>query len=526
MERDILAPTSKINKAARGCLLIVLLLGPALFMGPGSVMAQETGKEDRHAVTAPSSPSPVLPPENAGDPNGKDEEGETEESEEDAFSDLLQEEGASSTVKEKKERPLGIFFEGELRSSVGYQTHNPNEWLTTHLLDLEAERPFGDLMLAAKFRTSYQNLENQNHVETEFRELYADYRFRPGSMTYLDISAGARMIYWGKGDEIRPLDRVCPEDHTAFFYYDKNDRKTGIPGLFVDAAFTEDLRLEAFWSPYFEKSRVPQTGSYFEPAAMKMFVDAGGMIGDDLSNEWRSDAALGGRLLFSVAKTDLGLYAYRGIDPEPTYGISKTVTSVPIPWPPYSMGIDPTAVEISPFHPEVTMFGLDFERVVGPTVLRGEMAYLPEGYYTPVKWREQPNLLYQYPTGLKETRTFQYLAGIDKIDFLVHNLFLNIQYVGAYIADYGNALDAERFTHGMTCTLEYSFMDSRCRARWRLFGNLTDGDYRNLLEFSYKAISWAMISVGGIWYGGGDKTDSFGQYHNNDFLYTQLKIIF
>lgn len=127
---------------------------------------------------------------------------------------------------------------------------------------------------------------------------------------------------------------------------------------------------------------------------------------------------------------------------------------------------------------------------------------------------------------MKETRTFQYLVGIDKVDFLVHNLFLNIQYVGSYIADYEDALDADQFSNGMTCTLDYSFLDSRCRARWRLFGNLTDRDYRNLLEFSYKPISWAMISVGGIWYSGGDKLSSFGQYDNNDFVYTQLKIIF
>jgi hypothetical protein len=49
-------------------------------------------------------------------------------------------------------------------------------------------------------------------------------------------------------------------------------------------------------------------------------VNAGGVIGDDQSDEWRGDAALGGRFIFSVAKTDLGLYAYRGVDPEPTYG--------------------------------------------------------------------------------------------------------------------------------------------------------------------------------------------------------------
>jgi hypothetical protein len=96
-----------------------------------------------------------------------------EEGEEDAFSDLLQEEGASSTVKAEEGRPLGVFFEGELRSSVWYQTHTPNQWLTTNLLDLKAERPFGDLTLAAKFRMRYENLENQNSVETEFRELYS-----------------------------------------------------------------------------------------------------------------------------------------------------------------------------------------------------------------------------------------------------------------------------------------------------------------------------------------------------------------
>ncbi len=504
-----------------------LLLAVMFFMSIPFVMAVEIQRDSAPAAPSPSLQSPHLQlQQKDGVVNGEDEEDEAETSEDNAFSDLLGEEGAAPASIEPEERPYGIFFEGELRSAVWYQTHEPNQWLTANRLDLEAERPFGDLMLAAKFRMDYENLENENHVEMNFRELLADYRFRPETMAYLDVSVGKRMIYWGKGDEIRPLDRVCSEDLTAFYYYDKNDRKTGIRGLFVDAAFHEKLRLEAFWSPYFEKSRIPGPGSYFEPAAMKTFVDAGGVLGDDQSNGWQSDAALGGRLLFSVAKTDVGLYAYRGIDPNPTYGISRIVTAVPIPFPPYIMPMDPTPVEITPFHPTVTMLGFDFERVFGPTVLRGEMAYLPQGYYTAVKWRDQADLLYQYPRGLKETRPFQYLIGIDKNDLFVHNLFLNIQYVGAFISDYDNNLDANQFTHGMTCTVRYSFMDSRFQTRWRLFANLTDGDYRNLLEFSYKPVNWAMISVGGIWYGGGDKTDSFGQYDNNDFLYTQVKVIF
>ena len=518
MERDFLI---------RRVLSLFVLLSVVFFMRPSFVMAGENQTDQVAPMPSPSLKPPTSHSEKKdGALNGESGEEEEEGSENDAFSDLLGEEGGTLPTIEPEERPYGIFFEGELRSSVWYQTHEPNQWLTANRMDLEAERPFGNLMFAARFRMDYENLENENHVDMDFRELYGEYRFTPGFMDYLDVSAGKRIIYWGKGDEIRPLDRVCPEDLTAFYYYDKNDRKTGIRGLFMDAAFHEKLRLEAFWSPYFRKSRVPGTGSYFEPAAMKLFVDAGGVLGEDRSNQWQSDAALGARLLFSVAKTDVGLYAYRGIDPTPTYGISKMVTGVPIPVPPYYMPISPTPVEITPFHPKVSMLGLDFERVFGPTVLRGEVAYLPQGYYTAVKWQDQPDLLYQYSNGLKETRPFQYLVGIDKNDLFVHNLFLNIQYVGAFISDYENALDADQFTHGMTCTVKYSFMDSRFQTRWRLFANLTDGDYRNLLEFSYKPVNWAMISVGGIWYGGGDKTDSFGQYDNNDFIYTQLKVIF
>ena len=152
--------------AAPEIFFITLLLAVMFFMRPHFVMAGEIQRDSAPNTHSPSLQSPHSQLQKKdGVVNGEDE---AETSEDNAFSDLLGEEGAAPEPIEPEERPYGIFFEGELRSAVWYQTHEPNQWLTANRLDLEAERPFGDLMLAAKFRMDYENLENENHVEMEF----------------------------------------------------------------------------------------------------------------------------------------------------------------------------------------------------------------------------------------------------------------------------------------------------------------------------------------------------------------------
>lgn len=436
------------------------------------------------------------------------------------FSSLLAEVPDAKSVEDQKPDALwGIKFEGELRANLWYQYSDQYQWKTTNRLDLKGEKQIEALKLLARLKLDYQNLEEDPDARIDPREAYAQYRFQTGWFDYLDFTAGKKILYWGKGDEIRPTDIANPEDLTSNLYYLKNERKTGVLGLFVDWALNQTVSLEVFWSPYFQKSWSPSVGSYFEPHGLRALTDAGIPIGSAVTPDQFSDmASAGGRLKFSVNRFDIDLYAYQGYSNLPTYMVTGLAAH-----PLSGLPIVPT--QVSPEYLRVTMYGADFERAVGDFVLRGEVAWLADGNRQQVNWSSDPGLLLKYPSGTAEAQKLQYLLGVDKNDFFIRHLYVNVQYVGQYLPDYENCFTDEQVTHGMTLSVQYSLMDSTFKFREWLVSDFTDHTYRNLLEGTYKINNWSEVSLGIITYYG-DANTLFGQYDNNDFVYTQLKFIF
>lgn len=441
-------------------------------------------------------------------------------SEPEDLSSLLAEAPAATGMQDQKSDKLwGIKFEGELRANLWYQYADQYQWKTTNRLDMKAEKQIEALKLLARLKVDYQNLEQEPDTRVDPREAYAQYRMKSGWFDYLDFTAGKKILYWGKGDEIRPVDIANPEDLTSNLYYLKNERKTGVLGLFVDWALNQNISLEMFWSPYFQKSWTPDVGDYFEPHDLRALVDAGIPIGSAVTPDEFSDmASAGGRLKFSVNRFDIDLYAYQGYSNLPTYMVTGLAVH-----PLYGVPIIPT--QVSPEYLRVTMYGADFERAVGDFVFRGEVAWLANGNRQQVNWADDQSLLLKYPSGTADAQKMQYLLGVDKNDLLIRHLYVNLQYVGQYILDYESSFKDEQVTHGVTLSIHYSMMDSTFQFREWLVSDFTDHTYRNLLEGTYKINNWSEVSLGIITYYG-DSGTLFGQYDNNDFVYTQLKFIF
>jgi hypothetical protein len=443
------------------------------------------------------------------------------------FSDLL---GSQSQMipspQPESTSPGNWIFEGEIRPSVWYPMKSPHDLKTTNRMDLFVEKQHRNTTFAVRARADYQNINDDEGTEADIRELYLTQRWQAGR-THVSLSAGRKILYWGKGDEIRPMDRINPEDMTSFLYYDKNDRKTGIPGLFLNTVMPQGLRVEAFWSPVFVGSSLPEPDSYFSPSRMEAFRKAGGLIRNaDEDWQWEADASLGLRVAFPLRHADLSLYAWKGKDPMPTLKVSRVIREIPLPTPPYVMDIPPTPTELSYFHSNALVFGTDLELTAGSFVFRAEGAWQAEGHHERVNFEKNPSLLNRFTNGLAEKQKGEFLIGMDRNDLFVRNLFVNVQYMAVLIHDHEEALEADAFTQGFSFTLKYSLLDSRISGMWRVFTWLNSQDRQHQIELSWKPARNTLFTLGAFFYDGGTEKDLFGQFREKDFSFLRVGVLF
>ncbi len=450
-----------------------------------------------------------------------DEDPAVEDEEDADLGNLLNEPSAPApTTPPSGAKPnrLPLRYEGEVRGYLWSPSDYDDQWHTIDRMDLNGWGRIGAIDVAGRLKIDYQDIEDEDKADAELRELYARYPVHSAAGRRLDVSLGKKMIYWGKGDEVRPIDRVSPQDLSAFLFYDLNERKTGRVGAFADLQMTGRLRFEGFWSPYFEASDTPGLGDFFEPTLLRRLADNGIAIGEPREPDtWSADAGYGARLIFSVFKADLALYAFQGYDPNPTYGVDRLGTFNGLPIIPLS---------VAATHPRMTLYGADIERTVGPFVLRAEAAYQPDGALFNLDWSRDLSLLLTEPDGLVEKRQLQYVFGMDKNDFLVRNLFVNLQLLGSHIYDHDPRMTAEKDQTGMTATVRYSFLDSKVTAWYRYIILFENSDQRHHAEIDYKLAVWAQVGLGAVVFDGTDDTAYFGQYDDRDCIYAKLKLLF
>lgn len=495
MERTIL----------RGCVALLLMVVLALLLSPARLQASEAPDGSAGAVAA-----------------GPDEEGDEDE---DAFmEDLLNESTDAGQPAAAQAADAGQRFplrhEGELLGSLWAPNARGDGWHTTNRLDVKGWGAIGAVGISGRLRVNYQDLEEAPRTRGDLRELYATWQLRSATGGYTDIAIGKKILYWGKGDEVRPIDRACPEDLTTLYFTNLNDRKSGRAGVFVDTRFNGSIRLEGFWSPYFQSGITPGAGDYFQPALLGRIVDAGIGIDDDAAPDaWSTDAAFGARLMVTLLKADISLYAFQGYDPKPTYGVGRRG-----PDPYYGLPIVPLSVRAT--YPRMTLYGADIERSVGTVVLRAEAAYQTDGAWYALDWSDDLTLLLETPDGNVEKDQLQYVVGMDKSDLFIRNLFLNLQFLGSHIFDHDPRMVSAASQTGMTAYARYTCMDSKLELWYRYMILFHDTNQRHQCEIGYKPLAWAQTSIGAVAYDGETDTSTFGQYADRDFIYAKLKLIF
>ncbi len=304
----------------------------------------------------------------------------------------------------------------------------------------------------------------------------------------LDVIAGKKMLRWGTGDGINPLDLINPRDPDNLFSTARSDSREAI--LLTDFIYTADrLTFELVLIPRAEVMSLPEYGNpWLDPSLKAMYeAKAAGLI--DINYDDKPDGAEAAmRVYGTFGSVDLGLIYFTGYDDSPFYKRAGNI---------YTVEYKPmTALDIN--------FAAGFEK----STLRGELSVKPGKYVQQTDIPEKHDY-------------YEWVLGYD-INFR-NTGYLNFQLFGTYLK--GDDLPSDRETRGVSFEISEKYFQDDLKTGIRSTVYFTDNSGAAELFFSYKYGDNLELTAGymDIF---GQVEDIYGRYNENDFVYVGMKYSF
>lgn len=438
--------------------------------------------------------------------------------------------------------PVVLDWEPELRwSSLIYNDAIQNndgedEVVSDHRIEwkngfsLEKYRVDGTVDLEWRYET-FHGLENESRADVRVREAYAHW-----SRDHDRITAGQKIVTWGKLDDLVILDRINPQDFTHFVLYDKQERKDPVLMLEHEWFSDQGFQIETIVLPGFEPSDVD-----FFASNWAVFGHLKEMVAGSSDYTASQKTSVGGITIqdgdhvnaYSLQNSQVAL-RLRGHRDDFDYGIYylNLYHSLPVLRETTPLGntvkqflYDPTAAHLNALvssgasgndllltqsHPRIHAVGADWETVWGHYGLRGEMAlfwgmpYLAQDFaYT------EKNLL-SVGIGIDRTTDSQW--------------YMDLQYLQDYVLNYGGGLyGMDEAPAQVAGTVSKEFF--RGIVRFDLDGawNLSYGDWMLNPELTYRwERSGVSVSAGAFIFQDGPPWSLFGRYDNGDVIYVKF----
>jgi hypothetical protein len=217
----------------------------------------------------------------------------------------------------------------------------------------------------------------------------------------ISISAGKKIIRWGKTDFFNPLSKFNPVDY-SFRSPDNDDMDMGEFIGEADISPSRALRISIVASPLWNPS-VLLTKPMTLPQNVHLSVP------DGFQADY-TGFSFGMRTAFTIRQIDFGLQWFHGTDPMP--GLKLDSADFTIVYNPY------IAIRGVPYG--INSFGADFETVVSSVVIRGALAYSK-----PLKDKKE-----------NEWVPFPQLEWVTGIDWTPGNFHITAEYTGKIVLDY------------------------------------------------------------------------------------------
>lgn len=328
----------------------------------------------------------------------------------------------------------------------------------------------------------------------ELWELYGDIFSR-----HFDLRVGKQIIRWGKSDEVNPTDIFTPEDFSEFM--NETERaKRKIPVLAAKSnIYYKDFTLESIWIPFFVKSRIDVTDGDWHPYVFHAYRAQGLRILDD---DGPDKDINNGNFAFKLK--------YQGESFDSSISYSNHIAQLP------ALVVNAANGTVSPQYPRQHTFGGDFETVVGKFGLRGELAYTTDTAFLSYDPLDSDRTVY--------TEALNWVCGLDYS--FPEALYVNLQYAQQFIPNYPHQIATQRIEDSVVWRITKDYLRDTLRVKTTGRYYLSTQDLAFESSIRYKITEDLHATFGIYLFAGDHDSNLFGQYHQNDQLYTRLKYTF
>ena len=375
----------------------------------------------------------------------------------------------------------------------GYARNNTSMLLNDNLdfsqvqntFDLKAEY-FGDI--SALNAEVYLNSTGTDELDAGVKELYMDLYFDS-----MDLRIGKQQIIWGKADGVFITDVVSPKDLSNFVLPDFDEIRMGVSALKADW-YLDAVELELVWVPMFTPSVTP-SGLW----TTSMPLPPGATINDAVIADYSlENSEVFAKVSYMGSAIDVELMGGYMWDDLP---VPHMVTLVPSP-------------TFTPQHHRLLMGGGSFSTDIAGVIIRGEGAY-----YSGKKFQTSD---LSVPEWVVEKGFVHYMAGLD---YSLAGITLGAQFIQEIILDYDDAMNNnDEFKSTMTFVMAKSFLNETLMLEFFSYVGLTNKDALLRPKATYD------LADGLEWIIGADifigDSGDFGQYDDNDLIYTKIKYSF
>ncbi len=324
-----------------------------------------------------------------------------------------------------------------------------------------------------------------------------------------DFIIGRKMMRWGTGDGINPMDLINPRDHRDPIASGRAD--TRVPILLVNGIFLlGPVTLEGVYIPRAEVNKYPLPDSPWEPVGLKNMrksVAAGMLVLSPAEepDKWFTDAEFALRAFTVWQGFDLALLYYNGYTDDPVYHRGYLTDGRKL---------------FSPTYPRYRAYGFNFARGLERATIRGELA-VKSGLKFSIdtndpRYREDRD-------GLVSRNVYQGVIGFDRTFFT--NFYINFQFFADFVESGLQKIATERKTHGISFEISNKFLADDLKAGLRGMYIINNND--SILEIfaQYKIGDNWQISPGLLLFNGRPNS-RLGQYNKNDMVYLRLRYSF